>query len=394
MHIFAERIQYRVGHGGFHSTIITAPKPESEQGPLVYVYDIGALPSKALARDAIDRFVRRLIKVKADRVAYIILSHIDEDHVNCLTDLLNRLNVEKISVGTVLLPWLNTAEKLLAKSHANHRTSSTVVMNLAGADEDILQYLAELGVDSVAFLRSQDATEPPLDIPPAFGPTGTAVRARSLKSGIDLTLSQTIPWKLIAMRIAPPRGTTSRFVRHLRKSTGLDPNDSANHPTLLTTHRSKIRAAMRASAVTMTGYGHSLTNWSCISIFGAARTPVSEHTIPAAGTHSFQMNCDHGWLHTGDLPLHIPAVWQAFELAWDAFFTGTKLCAVTAPHHGSPNGHNAALYAKFTPGAAVFTTGLSSRSTPGNPIYSKRNSPQRAMRDAASTATVRELNKR
>lgn len=104
------------------------------------------------------------------------------------------------------------------------------------------------------------------------------------------------------------------------------------------------------------------------------------------------MDCDHGWLHTGDLPLNIPDVWQAFEGAWNAHINGEKICALTAPHHGSPNGHNPSLYTHFKPAAVIFSTGWSSTSKPGSPVYSHRNAPRISMREAALNAVVVELN--
>lgn len=388
-HVLAERVQYRVGHGGFHSTIVSTPG----QPPFVYVYDVGAKPKKALVRDAIERFVARLKAVNADRVHYVILSHIDQDHVNSLEALLDALRVANIAVGTVMLPWLNTAEKLLAQAHTNHRNPSTVVMKLVGPDSDAVEYLAGLGAEEVAFIDAEDSDDDSRDVVSALSPTGVPVNARFTASGTDLAASSAVPWKLIALRMQPPDKTISTFVANLRASAKLDPNNSKNHHALLTHHRKKISAAMTAAATSVgfTGYGHSLPNWSCISIFGSSLTPVAAHPAPTPVAGDFEVDCDHGWLHTGDLPLDIPDVWQAFERVWDAHLSGSSVCTLTAPHHGSPNGHTPSLYAKFKPGAAIFTTGWSSKSTVGATIYSNRNAPKKAMRHASASSVVIEL---
>jgi hypothetical protein len=348
----------------------------------------------ALARDAIEQFVARLKMLNVARVEYVILSHADEDHVNCLKDLLENLRTAKIAVGTVMLPWLDATEKLLAKAHANHRGPSTVVMNLTGTDEDTVGYLVGLGVEGVAFLQTGGPAESPPEVPSVINSVGTPVYAQFVGSGTDLTAGHQIPWKLIAMRMAPPKGTIREFAVKLKSLTGLDPNDPLNHAVLLTSHRREISVAMRAAAtaVKFTGYGHSLTNWSCISIFGSSPTPVASHSIPANLPGSFEVDCDYGWLHTGDLPLDIPDVWRAFELLWNVHVTSAELCSLTAPHHGSPNGHNASLYTKFNSRTAIFTTGRSSRSKPGFPVYSHRNAPMKAMQDAGLTSDVIELN--
>jgi hypothetical protein len=389
----AERVQYRVGHGGFHSTIVM-PTGAPNLRPLAYIYDVGAKPQKARVRGAIDRYIARLKAVGANKVEFVILSHVDEDHVNCLEHLLVELDAANVVVGTVLLPWLSTTEKLLSKAHANHRSPSTVVMNLTGDDSATVSYLANRGVESEAFLQSEGTDVPPTDIPSPLGPSNLSVRARFVASGTNLTALSPLPWSLVAMRIEPPKHAISHFASLLAASAKLDPNDPTNHRVLLSKHRSKISTAMAgaASSVGLSGYGHSLSNWSSISIFGSSPAPVSAHPAAAPPRGDLVMNCDHGWLHTGDLPLHIPDVWRAFELVWRTTIGNVPLCAVTAPHHGSPNGHNALLYANgFRPQTAIFTTGLSSTSTAAKRIYSHRNSPANAMKVAASTSTVIEL---
>lgn len=388
----AERTQYRVGHGGFHSTIVTNTK-QSKQESLVYVYDIGAAPSVKFARGAIENFITRLEALKITRVDFVILSHIDEDHVNCLKELLEKLSTAKIVVDKVVLPWLDTTEKLLAKARANHRAPSTVVMNLTGSDDQIAGYLAGLGAEGIVFLQPEEGAGTTLgDSAPAL--PRLPVTARFEASGSNLARAHAIPWELVAIRLNPPKGTIRNFTYKLQELTGLNPNNPANHKTLLTNHRSAVRSAMKAAAAGtgLTGYGHSLTNWSCISVFGSSPTPTGRHANPSGGPSHFTMTCDHGWLHTGDLPLHISDVWQAFESAWDQHVDTSELCALAAPHHGSQNGHNPKLYTKFQTKAALFTTGWSSRSKPGSPVYSKGNSPTIAMHDAGLSTTVFELN--
>ena len=188
----------------------------------------------------------------------------------------------------------------MARAHANHRGFSTVVMNLTGDDRETVRYLAELGAEGVEFLLAEDSDIPPQDLPLAFSSSDTPVYARFVASGTDLTDSHKIPWKLVALRMQPPPGTIPLFTDKLRNSTGLDPDDPANHPALLTTYRPEISKAMTAAAsqVGYKGYGKSLTNWSCISIFGSSPKPVGHHSVPIATASNFKMVCDHGWLHT------------------------------------------------------------------------------------------------
>lgn len=391
--ISIERTQYRVGHGGFHTAIIRN-LGQSEVDPFVYVYDVGAKPKKANVRAAINRFVHRLKVVGASRVQYVVLSHIDEDHVNCLEYLLDVLSLEDIAVGTVLLPWLSPAEKLIAKAHANHRGPSTVIMNLAGDDHDTVTYLAQLGVEETAFLIPDDSDTVPPDSSSPIDGREVPAGARLIVSGTNLVKGTTILWNLVAMRMQPPPGTIDTFINKLGTSSGLKPDDFRDHPNLLTQHRRKIASAMGAAAadVGFTGYGQSLTNWSCISLFGSSPRPTARRHRTICASEDFETNCDHGWLHTGDLPLHINLVWRHFEAAWKPWLGADGLCAVTAPHHGSPVGHNHLLYRRgFKPRFAIFSTGVSAKSVPGRIVYSHRNAPEEPMRIAALTATVVEL---
>jgi beta-lactamase superfamily II metal-dependent hydrolase len=388
MELVAERVQYRVGHGGFHSTIVT-PKGESNYEPFAYVYDIGARPKKNLAIDAVDRFIKRLNKLEVKRVNYVILSHIDEDHVNGFETLMVKLGAAKIAVGTVMLPWLSTAEKLAAKAHANHRGPGAVVMNLGGSDQQIVNYLASLGTEGVAFLLTGEANDPPEDQDVDAG----GIWLKYVRPGQKLKRNLVLPWKLVAMRLTPPSGTVDAFAQALKTSSGLDPNNPTTHEELLTVHRRRIRAAMAktASDKGFKGYGESLTNWSCISVFGSASVPATSHATPSAPVDDLEISCDHGWLHTGDLPLHIHKVWRDFNEAWKEL-SKAEVCVLLAPHHGSENGHTPLFYRRFKSRVAVFTTGWSSKSLPGKPIYSHRNRPCKAMADASTTTTVIELN--
>jgi hypothetical protein len=384
----AERVQYRVGHGGFHSTIVT-PTGKSKNKPFAYVYDIGARPKKDLAIAAVDRFIKRLNELEVERVNYVILSHIDEDHVNGFEALMIKLRAEGIAVGTVMLPWLSAAEKLAAKAQANHRGSGAAVMKLGGTDQQIVNYLRSLGTAGVAFLLAGEAKDPPEDQDIDAG----RIWLKCVRSGKKLKRGLGLPWNLVAVRLAPPAGTVDVFVEALKTSSGLDLINPTAHEELLTAHRREIRAAMAkaASDKGFKGYGESLTNWSCISIFGSASVPVTPHATPSATVGDLEMSCDHGWLHTGDLPLHIDKVWRDFKEAWKDL-TQAEVCVLLAPHHGSTNGHTPLLYKRFKSRIAVFTTGWSSKSVPGKPIHSHRNRPCKAMTDASSTATVIELN--
>lgn len=376
------RTQYRVGHGGFHTTIVL-----SGHDSFVYVYDTGAMPRKALVHDAIDDFVSRLKKLGITTVDYLILSHIDEDHVNCFAELVSALDRAKITHPTVVLPWLEPEEKLLALRHANHRHDDAVAVTLAGEDDEVVAYFLDLAFRDIVYVIHPGSAED-IDVPDG---------ARFVVAGTEFARNSSVPWTLIATRIKPDQNTLDDFYNRVVSRTGFDPDKSADRKELVKSWRGYIRSAMHTAANNslISGYGHSLTNWSSLSIFGASASPTRRKCVLSAQPKGdLSSDCDHGWLHTGDLPLDVPDVWNAFVQAWQRHLPQTKTCALAAPHHGSPNGHNPHLFSRFSPEYVLYMTGWTAGSAKaGMPIYAKKVNPSTSMNDAKSAgATDIELN--
>lgn len=381
----ATRTQYRVGHGGFHTTIV-----EGAEVSFTYVYDVGASPRKSLVLNAIDDFISEMNRKCIENVDFVILSHIDEDHVNSFRELVNALDQAGIDHPTVMLPWLEPVEKLFALAHANGRQNDAVAVTLAGDDSDVISFFEDLNFTDVAYLLPAD-DQAILD-PPAG--------SRFVRSGTDIALGQTVPWTLVATRIEPNQSILTDFRNQIVNRTGLDPKNSADRRTLVKYHRSIIRQEMCAASkrASLSGYGSSLTNWSSISIFGSSPSPThAKCNMSVSNNSDLTVDCDHAWLHTGDLPLDIPAVWNTFDYSWSQNLPsnfGSIVCALAAPHHGSPHGHNPKLFAKFSPNYVLYMTGWTAGSAKSaSPIYAKRINPSISKHDAlAAKATTIELN--
>lgn len=409
----ARRIQYRVGHGGFHATIVTPTAPGSFQ-PLVYVYDVGADPAVAMLEPAIDDFVALLVAEKISAVQFVICSHIDADHVNRLDYLLRLLRTHSISVEKLLIPWLDELSRLYAIARTRHQPS-TVVSQLLQPPAAVVQYAASLGAEEVVFVvpsddDSDDEDDEREPIESAPSPNGKAVHGTYLQSGIVSIPPGVVPWSLVVSRLAPPKKTLRLFRQLVRSKTHLDPSDPASHATLVRPsprsstgrqtqpgYRTELRSAM-SSAAKRTGlrFGKAtLTNWSTLTLYGASTEPFARHPVPQA-PNDFEWDCPHGWLHTGDFPVNQPEAWKAIKKAWRKGFGKVKTCAVIAPHHGSSETHNPALYRRFRPSAVIFTFGLLRTSTRGNPKYAKLLKPRPAVRfvRTSTRAKVRILNNR
>lgn len=396
----AQRIQYRVGHGGFHATIVEDATTKQQ---LVYVYDVGSCPDVALLEDAIDRFVERLLTQGIKRVQYVILSHIDEDHVSRLDYLLAKLNNNKIAVDTLTLPWLRSASRLLALNRSPRRGPSTVVYQLLQDDDSIIQFATGLGVENILFVEGESNDDDDgsdgsdgNDLTPST-PRAHAANVKYIASGTPLNVPTGIPWRMLITHLEPPKKTLREFDKEVIRVTGLDPADQKNHAKLIEDHRPEIRASMRFAAkkTKLDLRAATVSNWSSQSLYSASLSPIVRHTVPHA-PDDFEMECEHGWIHTGDLPLDVPVIWDAFETAWNRHLPGIEVCAALAPHHGSVHGHNDSLYVRFKPSVVIFPLGLWSGSRRGKPRFAKWIKPKNALVDVRKhrTIKVRVLNNR
>jgi hypothetical protein len=394
-----KRIQYRVGHGGFHAAIIR-PTSLGAFRPLAYVFDVGAGPDVVWLEAAIDRFIGTAQNEAVARIDFIFISHIDEDHVSRLSYLIAALKQAGISIGTLVLPWLNDASKLLNLSSVQRRNTAIAAVNLLGSSSTITQFAADLGFADVMFVRNADSADDHSDQPAVIraGVTlgGAIVPASIVRSGTNI--SQTgQPWDLIVTQLVPPEPVLNAFLSEVRRLTKLDPSREIDRINIVSSrrHRSSMRTAMR-TAIRTTGVSFTLprphvtlTNWSSLSLYSGTRTPFRRHIVPRAQP-DFEMNCEHAWVHTGDLPLHVPAVWNDFDAAWNASIgKRRRACVVTAPHHGSIHGHNSFLYQRFKPAAVLFNLGRSSGSTRGRPKWAKLIDPKPAMKAVRGLGSIK-----
>ncbi|MBF9335400.1 hypothetical protein G3N30_03860 [Microbacterium lacticum] len=354
----AKRIQYRVGHGGFHATFVN-PSAPSLDDRLTYVYDVGAKPHKALLLSAIDDFSAGVASYGISRVDYIFLSHIDEDHVNGLVELLDALkrHVPQITVLNVVLPWLSPVQKLLTQARNNHRQEGTAVTNLVSSDEEADNFLERLGVGNVIRVTAEGDG------------AGTTGSVRTQGKPLAHSLSA---WTLLPIKMPTPPGFEAAFKTELDRlisGAKLDPNDTKDHAKIIAKHRPSIRKAMNKVAGLVNVLPAHITNWSSLALLHGADLPSPACTVATPANHA-DIDCTHGWLHTGDLPLKEAAVWANLKSKLTKAKLGTPLCAVAAPHHGSQNDHEDDLYAYTTPGTVFLNAGRKlSGVNKGTPSY-------------------------
>lgn len=356
----AHRIQYRVGHGGFHATIV---ENAASKRDLVYVYDVGAKPDKSELLVAINRFIDELSTRKITRVDYIYLSHIDEDHVNGLRELLDALTNHrpKITVDNVVLPWLSPVQKLLTQSRNNHRQPGTVVTNLAGSDEDADEYLTGLGAGNVIRITGEGEDGAPISTSTTI-PSGTPLLPATIPGWLLLPIKNPTPMNFEALF----RSELSTLLRPFR----LNPNNPADHENILRDRRAELHKALVKVAPKVGVSSKKIANWSSLALLHGSTTPAQACLVPTGPQH-VNLQCEHGWLHTGDLPVANAAVWANLSSELKSASLASPLCVVVSPHHGSGRDHEDALYDDTKPGTIILTTGTKLTGVNrGKPSYS------------------------
>ena len=120
MQISHDRTQHPVGQGGFHTGHVRPETSDLANGggsSLRYIYDCGSL--NAQGKTYIDNWAVASAGAHFD---YLFLSHLDADHVNKVDTLLRA-----VGVGTVVMPYLNDEERVLALARAALRGKDLTV---------------------------------------------------------------------------------------------------------------------------------------------------------------------------------------------------------------------------------------------------------------------------
>ncbi|MET3452206.1 hypothetical protein [Curtobacterium sp. 1544] len=380
----ADRVQYRIGHGGFHTTTVA----QSGVPALTYVYDVGAAPSVRKLEAAIRDFAKDLVNRGITRIDFVFISHLDEDHVNRLRFLAKEMERSTISVETLVVPWLGPVSRLFGMLRQSHRSASAASMNLLRSNASIAGFAAGLGIDEVLLVQdSANAANTNLSVDDAsqVDANGTVVGAaiRTIPSGTDLTPNG-LPWRLLVTQLTVPHKALQEVAKRIKSKLRLNVELEADRETIVRSHAHR-RAARGIMEDVAKAHGiprgrTSITNWSSVGLYsGSTSVPLAHSSIPPKPGH-FAHACTSGWVHTGDLPLDVSDVWNAFEAEWRQWLPAAiHTCVATVPHHGSMNGHNIELFNLFDPGHAVFTYGLENASKAMKRRWAKKVDPTDAL---------------
>jgi len=394
-----DRRQMPVGQGGFHvgslrqvkgGEYLHPPFDDSDRfngAEFLYVYDCGSSP-----KTEVEREVKDLISHRPERhLDILFLSHFDLDHI-CGTPMLlgtNRKRLPGFAVDTIVLPYVDHAERLIAFARA------TAISLERG--RRVPDFFRRMIIDPAAALSEFDprqiifveGDEPPTDgdagaLPdPDIGPwSGSGpetrseaaysfkieaahavfrsdparpalrpqVRIRRLGGGQGSATVSTLlardfafnvhdwggvlGWRLMPYVRSAPKAAITAFERaaeiELKWATGSFRSKIAIASVrveVVTKHRMKLARAYGAI------FGKANKNLTSMSLYSGPANPTETDgwTItPALQPHP---ETKIGWIGTGDTPLKDPGDISDFES-----FYSSEIRQVTTfmfPHHGS-----------------------------------------------------------
>ena len=127
---------HNVGQGGFYSGMIKCDKNN-----FTFVYDCGTLSPHKFVTDAIKDFSRS-IEVK-EKLNLLVLSHMDADHVNGVSDLINICNIRQIDI--LVMPYMTLLDRTILLSYYTKRSP-----------DNNSEWYYEFIIDPIGFFSGKD----------------------------------------------------------------------------------------------------------------------------------------------------------------------------------------------------------------------------------------------
>jgi len=353
MHIC--RTQAPVGQGGLsvttlaaiHAGAISAVTVVYDCGTLNGLESLGAEFARALSECPAGTDSGRLAHVAASTAtgqpAIVILSHVDEDHVNGLTEVIAQLRTRKRQI-IVVMPLLTLEQRLFTLRGGSEEVPETHLLFLANPTRYVDGLLGDDG--RVVEVESGEGEQE--------GPVLLSELGSRVPSGTVVTFEGSLDWVLHFVH--PPldrekvgtvaAGLGQEFWDAWKASIELDLPEGATSAIRgsIKTIRNAIKAARFAEGPNET----SLVVYSgppqeaCHFGWGKASHP---------GCVDEQRNYGRGYvpgaIHTGDAPLNREKFYDHVKSELHRY--KTQVGTVNLPHHGSREGHNPNLVKDFKP---------------------------------------------
>lgn len=314
-----EHFQFPVGQGGLHLGVI---------GGVAYIYDCGSLKVQNSVV-FLDKIIKTLEFYKIQQL-FIFISHLHEDHVNMLQDLITQIprNVRY----TLYLPYITSTEKLylLASSSTQDSWYTQFVINPLSTlelnkDGDVF-YVSNLKVSE----HTHEIDKTPIQT------------QDEVKSDLRTKCKY---FDFIFDPFVYPHFTVSQKQR-FQELIGVNVL-SISEPELENLVRNdleKIRKAYKAL--------HSNINYTCLCLYvGPENYSISSYLCVAKYRHFINA----GWLHTGDYVLKCGPggkYGKAFVKKYSKYFNFVGVIQI--PHHGSKNNISHIFIDKFSTHNVIF----------------------------------------
>lgn len=378
-----ERVQYPAGQGFFHVGRVSSGAADVD-----YLYDCGTTAGSNAMRKSVGHAAHAGLLARPD-LDVAFLSHLHRDHINGLP----RLRARGMMPMTVVLPYLDDVARLITfasdAAHAGSDDDGGFVQEMIIGGAAALRDL--LGVERVYEVHSSDGppTGEPVDAvgpdaPEGDGPEGDRLRVEPFDpSGVRSTGAGV--WAIghgnpfVVRRTRPGRSDSSAvWLLKVHVDEGIPGARSAFIDRLDDWRRregthdgSPVEEWLRAEHVRRTLVQHHVDvlidafggrdrlNATSLSLYSGPtnRMPPYAHegVLTRAGRSLIPASVDltgrTSWLGTGDACL-------ASEANLDGFLSHYRdeidtVATLTAPHHGSRENSDGALYARVRPAHVV-----------------------------------------
>lgn len=352
-------VQHPIGHGGFHTGVMTSP----DQPRFTWIFDCGA---KATAK--FDAYLRRWLQRHPQPIDWLFISHFDTDHVSGLETLMSRA-----VVIDVMVPYLNERELAVQLLYeAGRDRLSRPLVELAA---DPAGYFLSRGAERLTFLNGDSSERTVLgedpDRPP---PEGRGWKVKCYPPPRDL---KSPSWAMkdslgdSAVRIVD--GGCDLSFMHAGEGMRFKPYRA---PLDVSTHRSLIMAIEALTGGTLTSLGRPGLGDLAFAVATHARTAAGRKalrdlfkkhvgssnrsslsllSIPVSSANSRHWHIarpfgflrgGHGepaWLNTGDAELLAPSDLDDWEWCYSSDLSAVQVLGL--PHHGSDHNSDASLQA-------------------------------------------------
>ncbi|HKC67328.1 MAG TPA: hypothetical protein VKG26_03810 [Bacteroidia bacterium] len=144
----------KAGQGSFYTGRISSPNNEN----FCFAYDCGTKSGASFIRNEITKYKAELKQHNVNKLDMLVISHLDDDHVNQISFLLEDLS----ECSRVILPYLSPLQRLLLAFKQDDLANEEDYFSFISNPVD---YLISRGVTEIIFLDGDNEEENPNQVP-------------------------------------------------------------------------------------------------------------------------------------------------------------------------------------------------------------------------------------